>query len=438
MPKRSPNTPNNVVDLRTGKPIETPKKRAVKTAPSAGADQHKWEFKPRFLRGAFGWKSQPAISRIKEAVSEIKKVARKDSALAAEGAVIFFERIAPAIEHVDGSSGSIGCAVNKAIEDLVPIIVSASVEDETREDWLDRLYKAHEEDRMPYIESIGDYWGELCSTPELASKWADELIGVVRLCWSDDRPGAFFHGTSACLSALLRAGRNEDLLALLELERHKMWHYQQFGARALANMGKVSEAIEFAQTCPDRYGYMRVAQTCEQLLLNAGRIEEAYQNYAIDANRENSYIATYRVIAKKYPSIQPERILTDLIEASPGEEGKWFATAKELGLLELAVELARKGPCDPKTLTRAARDYHETNPAFAVDVGMSALAWLFKGYGYEITSADVWDVYEPTLKAAQALGKEEQVRSKICEAVKFGLTEHNWVAGILAREFQLN
>lgn len=92
MQKRSP---NDAVDLRTGKPIETPKKRAAKTAPSAGADRHKWEFKPRFRRGAFGWKSQPAFSRIKEAVSEIKKVARKDSALAAEGAVTFFERRSP-------------------------------------------------------------------------------------------------------------------------------------------------------------------------------------------------------------------------------------------------------------------------------------------------------------------------------------------------------
>jgi tetratricopeptide (TPR) repeat protein len=373
MPKRSP---NNVVDLRAGKPIETPKKSPAKSRAAFGADRHKWEFKPRFRRGAFGWKSQPAISRIKEAVSEIKKVARKDTALAGEGAVIFFERLSPAIENVDGSSGSIGSAVNKAIEELVPIIAAATVDTTTREGWLDRLYKAHEEDRMSYIESIGDYWGELSSTAELASKWADELIGVVRLCWSDDRPGAFFHGTSACLSALLRAGRNYELLALLELDRHKMWHYQQFGARALSNMGKVSEAIRFAQTCANLHGnYMWVARTCEQLLLNAGRIEEAYQHYAIDANRENSYISTYRAIAKKYPSIQSERILTDLIEASPGEEGKWFATAKELGLLDLALELARKGPCDPKTLARAARDHLESNPAFALDVGMSALAW---------------------------------------------------------------
>ncbi|MDZ4834209.1 MAG: hypothetical protein SGJ27_10570 [Candidatus Melainabacteria bacterium] len=437
MPKR---LPNNVVDLRTGKPIETPKKKSAKTLPATGAELHKWEFKPRFRRGSFGWKSQPAITRIRQAVSEIKKVARKDTALAGEGAVTFFERLSPAIEKVDSSSGSIGSAVNKAIEDLVPIIAAATVDQATREEWLDRLWKALEEDQMPYLESIGDYWGELCSIEELASKWTDDLIDVVRSCWSDDRPGTFFHGATACLSALLKAGRNDELLEVLKLERHHMWHYQQFGARALANMGKVSEAIEFAETCQNLHGdSMWVARTCEQILLSAGRIDEAYQHYAIAANQENSYLSTYRAIAKKYSgSIQKQQILTDLIEASPGEEGKWFAAAKELGLLDLAAELARKGPCDPKTLSRAARDHVESNPMFAIDVGLAALSWLFKGYGYEMTSADVRAAYDPTMKAARAIGTEEQVHGKISEAVRLGLTENNWVAGILAPDFELS
>ncbi len=43
---------------------------------------HKWEFKARFRQHAFGWKSQRAIQRIKQAVSEIKKVARTDPVLA--------------------------------------------------------------------------------------------------------------------------------------------------------------------------------------------------------------------------------------------------------------------------------------------------------------------------------------------------------------------
>jgi hypothetical protein len=45
------------------------------------AKAHKWTFRARFRRRAFGWRSQPAIKRIKEAVSEIKKVARKHPAL---------------------------------------------------------------------------------------------------------------------------------------------------------------------------------------------------------------------------------------------------------------------------------------------------------------------------------------------------------------------
>ena len=81
---------------------------------------HKWAFRARFRRNAFGWKSQPAIKRTKEAVSEIKKVARKDQVLAAEGAVLFLERVSPALSHVDSSSGAIGTAVNNAIAALVP------------------------------------------------------------------------------------------------------------------------------------------------------------------------------------------------------------------------------------------------------------------------------------------------------------------------------
>ena len=59
---------------------------------------HKWQFQSRFRRGTFGWRSQPAIQRVKEAVSEIKKVRRKDPMLAAEGAVRFLERVSAALE----------------------------------------------------------------------------------------------------------------------------------------------------------------------------------------------------------------------------------------------------------------------------------------------------------------------------------------------------
>ena len=65
-----------------------------------------WQFKARFRKHAFGWRAQPAITRVKEAVSEIKRAQRSDSILAAEGAVAFLEKVSPALEHVDGSLGA--------------------------------------------------------------------------------------------------------------------------------------------------------------------------------------------------------------------------------------------------------------------------------------------------------------------------------------------
>ncbi len=64
----------------------------------------RWIFAARFGH-RLGWRSQPAVQRVREAVSEIVKEARRDPTRAADGAVLFFEKVAPALEHVDGSSG---------------------------------------------------------------------------------------------------------------------------------------------------------------------------------------------------------------------------------------------------------------------------------------------------------------------------------------------
>ena len=93
---------------------------------------HSWRFKARFRRHAFGWKSQPAITRLQEALTEIKLVSRADPILGAEGAVALLERISPALENVDSSSGAIGTAVNPTIAELVPVIVEAPADASTR------------------------------------------------------------------------------------------------------------------------------------------------------------------------------------------------------------------------------------------------------------------------------------------------------------------
>ncbi len=398
------------------------------------AQPRRWQFAGRFRRNAFGWRSQPAIQRVREAVSEIKKAARSDPVLAAEGAVLFLEKVSPALEHVDSSSGAIGTAVNHAIEELVSIIAKAPLDLSRRAKLLDRLWDAYVADAIPYIETLGELWGELCSTKELASIWADNLIEPLRATWRDRRTGSYFQGTPVCLSSLLAAGRYQELLDLVEMAPFVCWDNRRWGVQALAAMGKRAEAIRYAEDSrglndhPDT-----IARACEQILLSSGLADEAYERYALAANRSGSYLTTYRAIVRKYPRKDSERILRDLVARTPGDEGKWFAAAKEAGFWELAIELAKASPCDPKTLTRAARDFAESNPAFALEAGLAALHWLAQGYGYEITGADVWAAYSNTMKAAEWLDRRDEVR----ERIRASMDNKGFVAQVLSRELGL-
>lgn len=379
---------------------------------------YKWEFKTRFRRHAFGWKSQPAIQRVKQAVAEIKKVARKDPVLGAEGAVAFIERVSPALEQVDSSSGAIGTAVNHALAELVPIIANALVDATVRDAWLERLFEALQADEIPYVEGLGDHWGMLCGSEELASSWADRLMEATRLALRPDSGGGgHFAGTSACLSALYRAGRHGEILELVSGDR-VIWPYKRWAVLALAASGQKGEAIRYAESCRNPWASDQdIDSLCEGVLLSSGLVEEAYRRYGFRAHRGPTYLSTFRAVARTYPDTSPSEILADLVETTPGEEGKWFAAAKDAGLYDEALELARRSPCDPRTLTRAARDLTPERPAFAVEAGLLALHWLVQGYGYEITGADVWAAYDETMKAAEKCGSSAEVRARVAQLV---------------------
>jgi hypothetical protein len=403
----------------------------------AKAEAHKWEFKARFRRHAFGWKSQPAIQRVKQAVTEIKKVARTDPVLAADGAITFIERISPALEHVDSSSGAIGTAVTNAIAELVPLIAGAPADAKTRAAWLERLWEAHEADEIPYIERVADYWGELCASKEVASEWADRLIGITRMALSPDpNLRGHFHGTSACLSVLFCAERYAEIVELVAGERI-IWPYKRWAVKALAAMGRKSEAIRYAEACRGPWTHDGdVDALCEEILLSSGLVDAAYERYGLRANRGGTYLATFRAVAKKYPHKKPAEILAGFVATTPGDEGKWFAAAKEAGLYDEALALASRTPCDPKTLTRAARDLADREPAFATQAGLLALHWLVQGYGYEITGADVWAAYSSTMKAAERSKSAAEIRAHIKKMVG-GERPGGFVAQILGRELGL-
>lgn len=398
---------------------------------------HKWQFTARLRRNAFGWRSSRlAVERIKEAVSEIQRIARSDPLLAAEGAMLFLEKVSPALEQVDSSSGALGTAVNRAIEALVKIIAAAPADAKLREKWLDRLWEAHMADQIPYIECLGDHWGELCGSKEVAAAWADQLVQGVELSWSPDpKLRGYFHGTMACLSALLRAGRYHQLLALLEKAPRSLWHYRQRGVKALLALGRKADALRYAE---DSRGLndspIAIARACEEILLSSGMAGEAYARYALTANLAGSFLATYRAIARKYPHRKPAEILADLVASTPGEEGKWFAAAKDAELYAEAILLANRTPCDPHTLIRAARDYAEKHPAFALEAGLAALRWLAAGYGYEITGADVLAAHAYTMKAAENAGLGPEAQARMRELLESAAPGADFVTRILGRQ----
>jgi hypothetical protein len=92
-----------------------------------------------------------------------------------------------------------------------------------------------------------------------------------------------------------------------------------------------------------------IARACEKILRSPGLADEACARYAIEANQGTTFLTTFRAIAKKYPSKPASKILDDLVASTPGQEGKWFAAAKDAGLYNDAIALALRTPCDVRS-----------------------------------------------------------------------------------------
>jgi hypothetical protein len=83
------------------------------------ASVREWQFKRKFRANAYGWRaSSLAIGRLKEAAAEIRSVAKSDPVAAADGIVSLMERIWPAFQGIDTSSGALGAAVFRTVNEL--------------------------------------------------------------------------------------------------------------------------------------------------------------------------------------------------------------------------------------------------------------------------------------------------------------------------------
>jgi len=140
-----------------------------------------------------------------------------------------------------------------------------------------------------------------------------------------------FHGTPACLAALYRAEGYGELIDVLKAET--FWPYERWAVKALGVLHKRAEAVRFAECSRGPWtSDGDVDPLCEEMLLSSGLVDDAYTRYGLRANGAGTYLATFRAVARKYPQERPEEIVAGLVAATPGDEGRWFTAAKELGL----------------------------------------------------------------------------------------------------------
>lgn len=210
------------------------------------SQQHQWIFRNRLYQHAVGSRLIQGLKKVDLGIAEIKKIATKDPILAADGAVLFFQRISPALENADVTDPAVTAIVAKAIKQLVPIIGRAEATGKQRKWWLKKLFEAHQRDRGLVLESLTDHWGELCGSKTFAWDWADRLLPKALPSLDPNmRMDDYFHGTTACLSALYSAGRFKELIKLVKDQEY--WRYRVWAVRAIAAEGNPKKAIKLAE-----------------------------------------------------------------------------------------------------------------------------------------------------------------------------------------------
>lgn len=232
----------------------------------------------------------------------------------------------------------------------------------------------------------------------------------------------------------LRDDRPTEVLDLLEAAPYAFWPNQRHGVQALVDLGRYDHAIAYAETKSNPNDHHQIVPACERILRDQGRLDEAYERYALEAHRRGTYLATYRSLAKAYPDFAPQKLLGDLVGSTPGEEGKWFATAKTIGEYDLAIELANGTSCEPKTLIRAARDFEAKEPLFALKASLTALRWLCEGYGYELDGSEVHSAFGHAMAAAEHIGQRDGALRSMMSMVTPEYSGEAWSREALRRK----
>lgn len=365
------------------------------------------------------------------AVGELRRAGRRDPVRAGEGAVLLCEGLAAAVAGVEDPVGTLAGATARTIDRVAPLVAEAPATEAVRAAWLERGWAALAADVEGHLWRLAEHWGALCAGPERAAVWAARLLPAAR-------EGLATAASVACLSSQVAAGQYAAALELLATRAVFVWPERQFGVRALAARGEVDAALAYA-AASNPLGHRHaqdIARVCESVLRAAGRTEEAYAGHAFTAHARQNCRLTFEALRREYPEVATSKLFGDLLAASPGQEGRWFATACALRFHALAAEIAAEAPCDPRTLLRAGLSRLDADPEFAREVAVAALRWTCGGHGVEIAGDDVYAAFDLARAAAVRTGTLPRTRSRIAAACDDPHPAAQWVLGLLAAELR--
>ncbi|MEZ4376104.1 MAG: hypothetical protein R3B07_35185 [Polyangiaceae bacterium] len=359
--------------------------------------------------------------QVKAALSELKQAARKEPKLAFLGCLNLLERL--------GTKGSEYDEVLASIATWLPQVQKRAAEPRRAGDWQERLFSALTKN-PERLGALAPQWGRFCLNKASAMRWADRIRKELNGRWEPP------HLVTAYLRCLLPAERYAELLEALDDLPSPSWEERLLGVTALAAGGDPDAAVSYAEL--HGQDSTAVAQACEKVLIDAGRRDEAYARFALRAGEAPTYVAWFRAVRKKYPARNPQGILADLVATTPDEPGKWFAAAKDAELFQEAVELVQKSQADVRTLLRAAHDYAEKQPWFAMEAGLAALRWMLEAPHFEITNTEIWNAYNATRVAANAAELRDQAMDRLRELLGRDSVRDRVVTRVLSRELGLS
>ncbi|RKX68734.1 MAG: hypothetical protein DRP60_17560, partial [Spirochaetes bacterium] len=357
--------------------------------------------------------------RIKEAEKELRSLARKKPVLAAEGTILFFRKLEPAVEQVDDSSGRMGGVINRTIGKLLPIVAKAPADPELRALWLEQLKEIAQGSEYWLYYSLSENWGNLCGTDESARFWLEEWQPRMEFSLqSPDFAGRSTISYKMLFSTLERLGLWEDIIRYCPDNDVFLRHFGLWKIRALAALGQVNGAVALADRLDnDQWVYRDFSTLAEGILRNSGRVDEAYTRYALPRPVTGTYLAYFRRLKKDYPDRDPLSILDDLINQHSDNPGAWFAASRREGFRNHALELARNHPVNPPTLMKAADSLKEEDPRFAMEAAAAAIHWIVEGYGYEMDIRDFVEAWVLLRSISEPVGYLSEWQERIQELI---------------------